>query len=174
MKMRTRQKGGMWEFLENSGVLENGTDEDIKAAKKAYLKEYYLTYKRNQRNQKPEFTVNFSNEKGEYHSVEHAARSHKMTITAFIRRAVLSYINQRFIVPNPEQVANLEQILSNCLNEIQSIVRVREKYHWEREQKFEAIEKRIERLEYNINQIFRNPPLFTNDNQSQIIQETGL
>jgi len=159
----------MWDYLESSGVLEKGTDEEIKAAKKAYRKEYFLKYKRLQRSVKPEFCVSFSNEKGEYTKVEYAAKRHKMTITAFIRSAVLAYLNQRFVVPNADQVACLEQILSQCLNEIQSIVRVREKYHWERERKFEAIEKRIEKLEFEINQVFRNPPLLKYDSQNQII-----
>ena len=64
MNRAKKQKGGMWEYLESSGVLEKGTDEEIKLAKKAYRKGYYLKYKQNQRQHKPEFTVNFSNEKG--------------------------------------------------------------------------------------------------------------
>jgi sortase (surface protein transpeptidase) len=154
-----KHKGGMWEYLETLGVLENGNDEEIKQAKKAYRKEYYLKYKRSQRHQKPEFTVNFSTDKGEYSKVVSASKRHNLTITAFIRSAVLAYINQSFLVPNPDQIAALEQILSQCLNEVQSIVQAKEKYHWEREQKFEAIEKRIEKLETEIDQVFRNPPL---------------
>ncbi len=164
-----KHKGGMWEYLESSGVLGKGTDEEIKLAKKAYRKGYYLKYKQKQRQHKPEFTVNFSNEKGEYSIIEHAARRHKMAITAFIRASVLAYLNRSYLVPNQDQVASFELILSQCLNEIQSIVKVREKYHWEREQKFEAIEKRIEQLESEIDQIFRNPPLLQYDSQGQII-----
>lgn len=169
MNKSNKHKGGMWEYLESSGVLEKGTDEEIKAVKKAYRKEYYLKYKQNQRLQKPEFTVNFSNEKGEYSIIQHAAKGHKMTVTAFIHASALAYLKRRYLVPNQDQVASLEQILSQCLNEIQSIVKVREKYHWEREQKFEAIENRIEKLESEIAQIFRNPPLLKHDSQSQII-----
>lgn len=159
-----KHTGGMWEYLEASGVLEKGNDKEIKEAKKAYRKEYYLKYKRNQRSQKPEFTVNFSTDKGEYSKVAAASKRHNLTITAFICSAVLAYIDQRFVVPNPDQVAALEQILSQCLNEVQSIVKAKEKYHWEREQKFESIEKRIEKLESEIDQVFRNPPLLKNDN----------
>lgn len=154
-----KHTGGMWEYLDSIGVLEKGNDEEIKEAKKAYRKEYYLKYKRSQRHQKPEFTVNFSTDKGEYSKVAAASKRHSLTITAFIRSAVLAYINQSFLVPNPDQIAALEQILSQCLNEVQSIVKTKEKYHWEREQKFEAIEKRIARLESEIAQVFRNPPL---------------
>jgi hypothetical protein len=166
MNNSNKHIGGMWDYLESSGVLEKGTNEEIKIAKKAYRKEYYLKYKRSQRLQKPEFTVNFSNDKGEYSIIQNAAKRHKMTVTAFIQASSLAYLNRRYLVPNQDQIASLEQILSQCLNEIQSIVQVREKYHWEREQKFEAIEKRIEKLETEIAQIFRNPPLLIHDSQS--------
>jgi len=167
-----KHKGRIWDYLESLGILENGTDEEIKAAKKAYRKEYFLKYKRNQRATKPEFTVNFSNKKGEYGMVKRAAERHRMTMTAFIRSSVLAYLNQKFLVPNTDQIASLEQILSQCLNEIQKLVGERERYHWSREQKFEAIEQRIEKLENEINQIFRNPPLISHDNQNQVIQKT--
>lgn len=165
----SKRKSAMWYYLDALGVLENGTEEEIKMAKKAYRKEYYLSYKRNQRATKPEFTISFTNKNGEYTKVKRGAERHKMTITAFIRSSVLAYIDQKYLVPNQDQIANLEQILSQCLNEISKIVSAKEKYHWEREQKFEAIEKQIEGLESVISQIFRNPPLITNDNQNQII-----
>ena len=169
MKRTRKHKGAIWEYLQASGVLENGTDEEIKTAKKAYRKEYYLSYKRNQRANKPEFIVNFSSENGEYARVKMAAERHKMTVTAFIRSSVLAYLQQRFLVPNTLQVAHLEEILSQCLNEIQKLVGAREKYYWAREEKFEAIEKRIEKLEYDIDQVFRNPPLLQHDSQNKIL-----
>jgi hypothetical protein len=169
MKKTKKHKGAIWDYLETTGVLENGTDEEIKQAKKAYRKAYYLDYKRNQRANKPEFIVNFSTNNAEYSKVASASKRHHLTITAFIRCAVLAYIDMRFVVPNPDQVAALEQILSQCLNEVQGIVKVKEKYHWEREQKFEAIEKRIDKLESEINLLFRHPPQIKNDSQSQII-----
>jgi hypothetical protein len=169
MKRNRKHKGAIWDYLEHSGVLENGTDEEIKKAKKAYRKDYYLDYKRNQRANKPEFIVNFSSENGEYSRVKMAAERHKMTMTNFIRSSVLAYLQQRFLVPNAFQVAHLEETLSQCLNEIQKLVGAKEKYYWSREEKFEAIEKRIEKLEYDIDQVFRNPPLQQNDSQNKII-----
>jgi len=90
-------------------------------------------------------------------------------VTAFIRSSVLAYLQQRFLVPNAFQVAHLEETLSQCLNEIQKLVGAKEKYYWSREEKFEAIEKRIEKLEYDIDQVFRNPPLLQNDSQNKIL-----
>lgn len=179
--MSRKTNSGLWEYLERIGILENGTDDEIKAAKKAYRKEYLLKYKQKQRTHKPEFTVNFSNKKGEFYKVKEAAKKHNVTITSFIRKATVAYINQKFIVPNISQIAKLEQLLSQCLNEIQSIVKVRDRYFWERDKRLEKIENRITKLENEINEVFRNPPLAKEltqntpqqmskyDNQNQII-----
>jgi len=155
--MSKRTNSGLWEYLESLGILERGTDEEIKAAKKAYRKEYLLKYKQKQRSRKPEFTVSFPNEKGEYNRVEYAARNHKMTITAFIRAATIAYISKTFIVPDRGQIARIEQMLAQFLNEIKTIIWQKERFYWQREQKYEAIEKRITKLEEEIELFIRQP-----------------
>lgn len=165
MKRLPKQKG-MWEYLDAIGVLEHGTDAEIKAAKQAYRKKYFQQYKRNQRITKPEYVVNFSKSTGELETVVKAAKRHKMSMTNFLRSAVLAYLHQTFLVPNREQVAQLEVLLSDCLNEIQTIVRPKEKYHWQREEKWEKIELRITKLEQQIHHLFYNPPL-QNDRQDK-------
>lgn len=166
---RRMRKSGMWEYLDSTGVLERGIDEEIKEAKRTYRKQYFLKHKRQQRQNKPEFTVTFSKENGQLERVTLASKRHKRTITAFIRLATLAYIDKTFVVPNAYQVAQLEQILSNCLNEIKTIVRSKEKYFWEGEQRLEQIEKRIIHLEGQINEVFRNPPiLIPDDHKNQI------
>lgn len=174
MSKKRKPKGAIWAYLEDSGILENGTEEEIKAAKKAYRKDYFLKYKRDHRSNNPEFTINLSRKTGEHSRIKHAAERHKMTVTAFIRSAALSYLDRQYLVPNESQIALLEQILSQCLNEIQRIVGVRERYHWERDQKFEEIEKKIEKLELEIDSVFRNPPLITHDRQNQVFQKAGI
>lgn len=149
--------GGMWDYLDSVGVLENGTDAEIKAAKRAYRKKYFLEYKRSQRKKRPEYTVNFNDDTGEHSRVVLAAKRHDMTVPQFLREAVRGYLERKYIVPNASQVAQLEQLLSQVLNEIQGIARKKEKYFWERNDKLESIENRIERLELEINRIFRHP-----------------
>lgn len=156
---RLPKKGGMWEYLDQVGILENGTDEEIKAAKLAYRKSYFRGYKKEQRIQKPEYTISFSKEKGEFETILKGAKRHKLSVPAFVRQATLAYINQIFIVPNREEVAQLQQLLSDCLNEIQTIVRFKERFNFQREEKLEKIEKRIEKLEEDIDRLFRNPKL---------------
>jgi hypothetical protein len=150
-------KKGMWDYLDSIGVLENGTDAEIKAAKRAYRKKYFLEYKRSQRKKKPEYTINFNEDNGEHNRVILAAKNHDMTIPQFLRSAVRGYLERKYVVPNAHQVAQLEQLLSQVLNEIQGIARKKEKFFWERNDKLESIEHRIERLELEIDRIFRHP-----------------
>jgi hypothetical protein len=166
--LRKGRHSKLWEYLESSGVLEKGSDEEIKAVKRAYWKQYFLEYKRKQRISKPEYTVYFSKENGEHTGVCLAAKQHKLTVTAFIQEATLGYLRNTYIVPDKIQIARLEQLLSDCLNEIKTIVKPREKYFWERDNKMEAIERRIEKLEMQINEVFRNPPLISHDRQNKI------
>jgi hypothetical protein len=169
--MSKKNNTGMWEYLESLGILERGTEEEINVAKKNYRKKYLLEFKQKQRLKKPEFNVNFSKENGEFNKVVKEAEKHHCTITLFIHDATLAYINQSYVVPNSLQIAQFEQILSDCLNEIQTIVRFKEKFFWERDRKLETIEKRIEKLERQINEVFRHPSLLSNtshDHQNKI------
>lgn len=158
-KAHKKQLGGMWDYLDSVGVLEKGTDAEIKAAKKAYRKQYFLQYKRCQRAKKPEYTINFKEESGEHGRIVLAAEKHHMTIPQFLKAAILAYLERKYVVPNRDQVAFLEQALSSCLNEIQAIARKKERSFWDRNDKLESIEKRIVGLENEIDRLFRKPPL---------------
>jgi len=80
-----------------------------------------------------------------------------MTITAFIRAATIAYISKTFIVPDRGQIARIEQMLAQFLNEIKTIIWQKERFYWQREQKYEAIEKRITKLEEEIELFIRQP-----------------
>ena len=152
-----RKRSKMWEYLEASGVLEKGNENEIKAIKREYRKKYYLAYKRISRTEMPEYTIRLSKKHGEYSKILNASRKHKRTVTRFIRESALAYIDQRFLVTDPILIADLEIILSNCLNEIKKIVDKKTNFIWGTENKIESIEKRIIKLEQEINEVFRNP-----------------
>lgn len=168
--MRRTPKGSpFWKYLEASGVLETGTDEQIKAAKRQYRKNYMYAYRKNERKEKREYIISLSRKNREFHTVAQAAHKHSMPVTAFLRNATLAYINKTYIVPDKFQVARLEQLLAQCLNEVQRIAPYKEKYSTERQQKYEAIEKRIINLETQLVGILRNPPLLSDhDTENQI------
>ena len=157
MSSTKKRKGGMWAYLDASGVLEKGTEEEIKAAKKAYRKEYILSFRRKQRVGKPEFTVFLSKGTGDFSKISLAAKKHKLTITEFLRVSALAYTAKTYIVPDRLQLAELKGLLSQCLNEIQTIAVQKEKYFWGKEQKFKDIERRIEKLETEITKKLERP-----------------
>ncbi len=165
---KIKPNSNIWQYLDSVGAL-GGTEEEIKTAKLAYKKKYLLTYRQRQRKEKQEYIILLSKENGEYNTVATAAKKHSMSVTAFLKTATLAYINQFYIVPDRMQLAKMELMLAQCLNEVQLITRTKEKYSWEREQKYEAIEKRIMKLETEIRNVLSNPPLAsTNDSQTKI------
>lgn len=151
----------MWEYLESVGVLENGTGEQIKQAKKNYRKRYLYQYKKKQRTDNADISILLSKKNGEYERVKGEAQRHGLCVSVFLKESALAYLNNSFVVPNREQIAELEQLLSRCLNEIQTIYRSKGKW-WDRDWKYEAVEKRIEKMEAEMNNFFRNPPLLEN------------
>ena len=165
---KTNPNSHIWQYLNSVGALD-GSDEQIKSAKRAYKKKYLLAYRQRQRKEKQEYIILLSKENGEYNTIATAAKKHSMSVTAFLKSATLAYTKQYYIVPDKVQLAKMEQLLAQCLNEVQIITRTKEKYSWEREQKYEAIEKRIMQLESQIREVLNNPPLGSkNDSQIKI------
>lgn len=155
---KTKQNIKLWDYLDSIGVLVNGTPDQIKSAKKEYSKQYQRNYKKEKRLNAPEFTISFAKQSPEYIKVARASKSHKMAISHFIKLATLAYLDKTFIVPNLEVIYNIEQLLAGCLNEIQTITRQKEKHHWEREAKYQAIEAKIALLETELRKMIYTPP----------------
>ncbi len=156
--MRLKKRSPLWEYLEASGVLEHGTDEEIKAVKREYRKKYLLQYKRTKRGGAKEYTVTLKKESKELSIFMKSAKIHSLTVPEFIRQSALAYCEQKYLIPHPYQVAELEHLLSGCLNEIRTLVTKRDRFFWDAEMKLERVEKRIIKLEESIYQLFRNPP----------------
>jgi hypothetical protein len=154
MTINTRNKNGMWDYLESVGVLEKGTEEDIKKAKKEFQRKYILEYKRKERASNSEFIVLLSKQNGELKAISDAAQVHKSSISKFLKDSALAYLEKRFLVPDSEKVALLELTLSDCRNQIQKISKNTILSITER---IQAIEKRIETMESAINELFRHP-----------------
>lgn len=155
--MRLKRSSPLWEYLEASGVLEKGTDEEIKAVKREYRKKYLLSYKRTKRNDNKEYTISLRKGGREHSLLIKNAKVHSLTVPTFIYQSALAYIEQKYLVPNPYKVAELGQMLSECLNEIRAIATRRDRFFWDAEMKLERVEKRIIKLEESIDQLFRNP-----------------
>ncbi len=167
--MRLKKRSPLWEYLEASGVLEYGSDEEIKAVKREYRKKYLLLYKRAKRGSTKEYTITLNKESRELLLLMKSAKIHSLTVPEFIRQSALAYCEQKYLIPHPYMVAELEQLLSDCLNEIRVLATKRDRFFWDTEMKLERVEKRIIKLEEAINTLFRNPPkLPSHDYQNQV------
>jgi hypothetical protein len=148
---------GLRAFLDARGLLENGSEEQIRAARREYRKIYLTVYKKKQRKESPEFSVLLSRQNGEYSRVTAAARRHKLSVPAFLKSATLAYINKTFIVPDREMIVKLAALLAECLNDVQQIATGKEKNYWLLEQRYDAIEKRVMDLEMQITHLLSTP-----------------
>jgi uncharacterized protein (DUF1778 family) len=109
-----KSKQGMWAWLQATGILKWGTEEDIKAAKKLYRRAYQRAYKKQRRAKRPEVTLSLNVDEHRY--LSQMAKIYEMSLAQFIRAAALAYLNQVYLVPQASKVARLEQILSHYQN----------------------------------------------------------
>jgi len=158
---RKKRKGSVWEYLEQTGVLVNGSDADIVKAKQEYRKRYFTAYKRNQREKKFEFTIVLDKSSGEFDTISKAAKNHKQSVSSFLKEAAFAYLQNRFIVPDTYQLARMEQMLSSSLNEIKSVAEKKEKFFFQREDKLGKMEEIIVSLQHNLFKALREPKLIT-------------
>lgn len=145
------------EYLDQSGVLVNGTEEEIKAARQQYRKLYKSHHKRIERRENREVDILLSRSR-EYARIVAAAKKHKQSLPTFIKAATLAYLDKIFIVPDRDLVAKLVQLLSDCSNEVQQIVQSKGRLSRHVEEKCNAIETRIVQLENDMKRLFSEPP----------------
>ena len=151
---KSAHKKGMWAYLDSLGILEHGSEEAIKRAKKEYKRIYIKEYKRKERSSNCEFIVLLSKHKGEHKIIAEAAATHKTSISKFIKISALAYLTKKYIVPDKEAVASLELILSDCRNDIK---RISKNTMQPITEKIQAMEMRLEKMESAIDALFRHP-----------------
>jgi len=106
-----KRKGkGIYQYLQSEGVLETGSDEAIKAARKRYWAQYKAAWRRNKRNTSKSFEI-IMNPK-EHARIQGAAKMHKRSSTSYIKEAALAYSQQLFLVPDITVVYEIKEALS--------------------------------------------------------------
>ncbi len=140
------------EYLDQSGVLEIGDELAIKAAKKAYRKSYQRAYKRHQRSQRKEYQIQLSKEENKL--IREQAQKHHSSPSAFIKKAALGYLQNEYLVPDNERIAQLEYLLSIAYSSINQIAEKTPQLPND----YERLSKIIEQLEREVTQALRYPP----------------
>lgn len=145
---RIRKNTSLWAYLDSVGILEKGTDAEIKAEKRKYKKQCQLRYMKKYRTDRNEYTINFSKLREENKQLQKAAKGHRLSATAFIKQSALAYLNKTFLVPDKAQVNNIEVMLSQILNEVRQ----------RKNLPYNEIEKKIESIESKVDKLLRHPP----------------
>ena len=119
MKRALKKKSNIYAYLDSTKVLEVGTNEAITKAKHEYWKAYKAQWRKNQRKTTAQFTIVFT--ANESNQILIAAKKHKRSQSAFIKQACLSYVNQRFLVPDMYVFGEMRQILSMNYRALQKL-----------------------------------------------------
>ena len=90
--------------------LEKGNDGEIKKAKAAWRKKYKAEWRKLNRKENKEIAVPWT--KNELIMLKSESKKHKLSNTQFIKKAVMAYIDKRYIVPDVLAVRTLLQFLA--------------------------------------------------------------
>lgn len=109
MSHKQNRTSGVYQYLEQSGVLESGTAEEIAAVHKEYWRLYKRIWKRNKRYNEHEFKVYYTED--EYKAIVQAARLQRTSKTRYIKESSLSFANGNLSLPNHAQLALIIELL---------------------------------------------------------------
>lgn len=109
-----KKNSSYYQFI--TPYLERGNATEIKEAKTLYRRKYKAEWRKLKRRQIKEITTAW--EKEEYNTLRTEATGHKESITQFIKKATVGYMNKRYVVPNEVQVNKVMQLLALIYNGI--------------------------------------------------------
>jgi hypothetical protein len=87
MQRRVKKGSGIYTYLQATGLLEHGTEDQIIAAKKMYWKQFRKIWKQQHRIEHKSYTISFSAK--EQKIVHNAAKQAHTSITTFIKNSCL-------------------------------------------------------------------------------------
>jgi hypothetical protein len=96
--------------------LETGHQSAITEAKKEWRRKYKAAWRKQKRKQVKEITTAW--EKEEYRILKEEARRHKESITRFIKRSAVAYMDKRYVVPDEDKVTKMTQLLGLLYNRV--------------------------------------------------------
>ncbi len=108
----------IWQYLEEEGILEHGTDEQIKATKKEYYRLYNRHYLKLYRKQKAQVAIQFTRD--EYERLRLLAESTELTVQQLLKRLIAE--NKEVFVTNPA-VTELRQAINIIQSDIKNLLR---------------------------------------------------
>lgn len=116
---KAKANSNIYTYLQKSGVLENGSHEEVQRVRNEYWNEYKRIWRKDKRKKEKEFTISLNSK--EQKILAQVAKGHKISRTAFIKQATFAYINNSFIVPDAMEVKRISQLLAMIYNSIQEL-----------------------------------------------------
>ena len=120
MKRRNDHKSSLYQYLDEIGVLENGTEEEIQTARALYWKNYKRLWRKQKRKVEKELRTSWTAD--ELKDLTKASKLHKMSRVKYIKSATIAYSNKAFIVPDKIEVRRIAQLLAMNYNLIQEMI----------------------------------------------------
>jgi hypothetical protein len=116
MRSRINIKSGVYTFLDASGLLEHGTGEDIKKAKKQYWKKYKKKWKKEKEKESKKVEIVFSLPECKVITRE-AERSHTNP-TSYIKQSALA---SGYGIADPAFIGEFRELIVMHHNSLQAI-----------------------------------------------------
>jgi len=145
----------LYQYLKEKGLLGSDT-QTLQAAKHAYYRQQNREYKKQRRKDFPEVTVSLS--KGQHQELKAKADHYHLSLASFLREATLTYCQQRFLVPNAKQVAQVEQRLVHLQTDVSLLRKHADQLSLQQvAQGYQALVTRLATLEGFVSDRLREP-----------------
>jgi hypothetical protein len=105
-----KKKGGLYNFLDASGVLSTGNDVLIKEAKKQYWQQYKAKWRAKQRLVTEEITVVLTPYEAQL--ISETAKKYKRSKSAFVKATCLAYLQKIYVVTDILAVNSIKELLT--------------------------------------------------------------
>lgn len=117
---KSKRNSGVWNYLNQLGILETGTEDEIQAARKKYWNEYArLRQIKKRKAEKREIVVSFPAD--EINHVRSVAKAKGYSIQNYMRACVKADMQHITVIPHSMLVAQVMQVLRQCYTQLEAI-----------------------------------------------------
>jgi hypothetical protein len=152
MSHKKKQASGIYQYLDSSGVLENGTPDEIAEVRREYLNMVKRQSMKRKRSIETEVKVFFSDV--ELISINKAATLYHLSRTKYVKEAALAYSKQAYLVADESVTNEIKHLLYQNRTAIEDVVQE----STEKDITYKLFDL-IEKLEKTIMQYVTNPVL---------------
>ena len=153
---KTRKNSSLLQYLTTSGVLERGSEQEIKEAKREFRKKYQKEYKQQYKKRNKDFAITCDAE--EQVQLKIAAQKHGLKPSSFLKKAVFAYCNQTYLIPNVNIMNRILQLLLRYETMIERIAEKDKGAWYKTDRSYQDLEEAIAAIRNEVQEAFANPP----------------